>query len=193
MKTFCEYLKEQSDKSIAFTFGRFQPPTIGHEKLFRVVADAGRHNKYMIVASHSTDQKVNLLPWGEKIAVLKEFFPEFASHFSVNPKYTNIIDILKGLSAEQYVNVTMVVGSDRVAKFKDLVNTYNGKDYNIPFLEVISAGERDPDDDGASGASSSKARAAAVEGNFREFCKMLPKTATKATSTKLFELFRKSR
>ena len=28
------YIVEDKVKSIAFTFGRFQPPTIGHEKLF---------------------------------------------------------------------------------------------------------------------------------------------------------------
>ena len=44
-------------KEVAFTFGRFNPPTIGHEKLIKKVAQAARD--YKVFLSRSEDTKKN--------------------------------------------------------------------------------------------------------------------------------------
>ena len=50
LKSFRTYL-EESTKEVVVTFGRFNPPTIGHEKLFKkLVATAGKiHLEYTLL------------------------------------------------------------------------------------------------------------------------------------------------
>ena len=74
----------------------------------------------------------------------------------------------------------MVAGSDRVMEFDKLIKQYNGKPdqkgnelYNFDFVDVISAGERDPDAEGVSGASASKAREFAQKNDFTNFSKIV--------------------
>ena len=68
----------------------------------------------------------------------------------------------------------MVVGSDRVKEFDTLLNRYNDTKskhgyYRFDDIDVISAGERDPDAEGAGGMSASKMRAAVQEGKYDLF------------------------
>jgi hypothetical protein len=46
---------EGVNKSFSFTFGRFNPPTIGHEKLLQKVASLG--SEYKIFLSRSQDAR----------------------------------------------------------------------------------------------------------------------------------------
>lgn len=64
--------------------------------------------------------------------------------------------------------------SDRVLEFKTFLNKYNGKEFNIKKLEVVSAGERDPDADDVSGMSASKMRALAAAQDLNGFKSGLP-------------------
>ena len=74
----------------------------------------------------------------------------------------------------------MVVGSDRVKEFSSLLKSYNGVEgkrhgfYKFNTIDVVSAGERDPDAEGVSGMSASKMRTAASLGDFESFEKGLP-------------------
>ena len=58
--------------------GRFNPPTIGHEKLINKVASVGA-NDFIIVYSGSFDSKKNPLKLADKISVMKSMFPRYAS------------------------------------------------------------------------------------------------------------------
>jgi hypothetical protein len=80
-----------------------------------------------------------------------------------------------------------VAGSDRVEQFEKLFNDYNGKEYNFNSIQVVSAGERDPDADGAEGMSASKMRAAAASGDFDSFAQGVP---TPALAQKLYDAVR---
>jgi len=62
-----------------------------------------------------------------------------------------------------------VAGDDRIQSFTDLINKYNGSEYNFKNIEIVSAGERDPDAEGAEGMSASKMRAAASSEDFKSF------------------------
>jgi len=114
----------------------------------------------------------------------------------LDAKIRNLFDILTKLYDMGYKNVTMVVGADRVQEFDILMNKYNGKKgkhgfYNFRSMNVASAGDRDPDAEGATGMSASKMRAAAGKGDFTSFSQGLPKTFSNADAKNLFNTVRK--
>jgi len=171
-------LKEAKDKSIAFAFGRFNPPTIGHEKLINKVKSLPT-NDYKIFLSRSNDPKSNPLSPKDKLSIMKKMFPSHARNIEINQ--TNmVLDIATMLYKKGYSDVTMVAGSDRVREFENILTKYNGVSsrhgmYDFESIKVVSAGERDPDAEGASGMSASKMRAAAAKGDIKSFEKGLPR------------------
>ena len=163
-------------KSVAFSFGRFNPPTIGHEKLMDNTRRANRN--YRIYASQSQDAKKNPLKFRNKVAIMKSMFPAHARKIS-SDKMTTAIDAMVQLYKEKHTDVVMVVGSDRVGEFDKLLKAYNGKRarhgyYKFKSIRVVSAGERDPDAEGVSGMSASKMRKAAQDNDYKSFQKGLP-------------------
>jgi hypothetical protein len=171
-------MHEAKGKSVAFTFGRFNPPTIGHEKLIKKVQSI-RTNDYKVFLSRSEDPKKNPLSPQQKLAYMKKMFPQYARNIEVNT--TNmVLDIATKLYKQGYTDVTMVVGSDRVREFDTILKKYNGVSsrhglYDFDSIKVVSAGERDPDAEGATGMSASKMRAAAAKGDLNNFKKGLPR------------------
>ena len=171
-------LKEAKGKSIAFAFGRFNPPTIGHEKLINKVKSLPT-NDYKIFLSRSNDPKKNPLSPRDKLSIMKKMFPSHARNIEINQ--TNmVLDIATMLYKKGYSDVTMVAGSDRVREFENILTKYNGVSsrhgmYDFESIKVVSAGERDPDAEGASGMSASKMRAAAAKGDIKSFEKGLPR------------------
>jgi hypothetical protein len=179
-------------KSIAFTFGRFNPPTTGHEKLLNKTRGANKN--YRVYASQSQDPKRNPLNHRNKIAVMKGMFPDHSRKIS-RDKMTTALDVMVQLYKEKYTDVLMVVGSDRVEEFKSLLDKYNGVKarhgrYKFKSIRIISAGERDPDSDDVTGMSASKMRQAAQDNKFAEFKKGLPKKYK--GGRQLFQAIRKS-
>jgi|TARA_B100000959_G_scaffold122155_1_gene128251 phosphopantetheine adenylyltransferase len=162
-------------KTAVFTFGRFNPPTIGHEKLINAVVAVNQREggTALIYGSQSHDTKKNPLTHKQKFKYLKKMFPRLKSSLQSNSTSRNIMEIAAELSGK-YNKLIMVAGSDRVSEFKSLLNTYNGKKakhgiYEFEEIVVKSAGERDPDADGASGMSASKMRDASTKGDFESF------------------------
>ena len=180
MKTF-KQLIEVKNSSAVFTFGRFNPPTTGHEKLIDALARQQSKNAgsdMFVYASHSNDPKKNPLPHAKKIAYMRAMFPKYKRNI-LSDKDRNVFEIATSLYNKGYRSVVMVVGSDRVNEFTSLLNKYNdvkGRHgyYNFNNIEVVSAGERDPDAEGVEGMSASKMRAAAVEGDYDTFKLGLP-------------------
>src|SRR6056300_178458 len=170
-----EFLSEA--KSVAFTFGRFNPPTIGHEKLIKKVKSLPT-NDYKIFLSRSQDSKKNPLSPRDKLNVMKDMFPQHVRNIELNP--TNmVLDLATDLYNKGYTDITMVAGSDRVREFENILNKYNGQKnrhgfYDFDSIKVVSAGERDPDAEGATGMSASKMRDAAARGDKESFKKGLP-------------------
>ena len=195
MKSFTEYLTEEA-KEVVFTFGRFNPPTVGHEKLISKVASLAKGNNYRIYASQSQDPKKNPLDFANKVKVMRKMFPKHGRNIMADKGIRNALDILVRLYDQGFTKVTMVVGSDRVNEFSALTNKYNGVKarhgmYNFEDgINVVSAGERDPDSEGVEGMSASKMRAAAVDNDFSSFSQGLP---TKFKGGKdLFDALRKA-
>ena len=162
----------ENTQSVRFTFGRFNPPHIGHKKLMDAVAKGG--GKYYIFPSHTFNNKNNPLMPKEKVGFMRSMFPSHSSNIVYNESATNIIAIMKMLQKQGNKDVTMVVGDDRVADFDKLLKQYNGKEYSFSSITVESAGVRDPDADGVEGASASKVRQAAINNDYETFKQMVP-------------------
>lgn len=194
MKSFKEY-NEDKKREVIFTFGRFNPPTIGHGKLLTKVASLARGNDYRIYASQSNDSKKNPLEYKEKIKVMRKMFPKHGRSIIEDKNAKTALHIASILYDQGFTKITMVVGSDRVKEFQKLLNQYNGAKgrhgyYNFKDgIEIASAGERDPDAEGVSGMSASKMRQAVIDGDFKSFTMGLPKAYGEDMT--LFNLLRK--
>ena len=66
INSFKQYLVEE-EKSVYFTFGRMNPPTIGHGKLISKLAAKSGRNPYRIYVSQSQDSKKNPLSYVDKV------------------------------------------------------------------------------------------------------------------------------
>ena len=179
---------------VVVVFGRFNPPTVGHEKLLKVAAKQARLNGYdlRIYPSRSHDAKKNPLEPGLKIEYMKKMFPDYAENIIDDKSIKTIFNVLVNNNEEGYQDTIMVVGGDRLSEFQALSHKYNGDLYNYNKLEVISAGDRDPDSDDVSGMSASKMRLAAAEDEFKTFAKGLPNTLNNMDKRELFNVLRKS-
>ena len=193
MKTF---LEARGDTAV-FTFGRFNPPTTGHEKLIDALAKQQGKNAgslMYVYPSHSQDAKKNPLPHARKIAYMKKMFRKYAKNI-ITSKSRNVFEIATELHNKGHRAVVMVVGSDRVQEFDRLLNTYNGVEgkhgyYGFDDIRVVSAGDRDPDAEGVEGMSASKMRAAAAQGDFDSFKMGVPRNFGDAK--KLYDDVRKN-
>ena len=187
--------RNEGGGEIVITFGRFNPPHVGHEKLINRVADEAHSSgaDYMIYPSHSNDPKKNPLDFGTKLNAMQHMFPSHASNIANDPQNgRNIFDVLKNLHAQGYDNVKVVVGDDRVKEFTNMTSKYNGKTYNFGKLDVVSAGERDPDSDDVEGMSASKMRKAAMENDYDAFKKGLPKDMAAKEAKAIYMQLRRS-
>lgn len=185
---------EEKIKSVTFTFGRFNPPTIGHEKLITEVIKLARGGDYKIFVSQSNKPKSDPLQYKEKVGIMRKMFPKYARNIILDDKLKTVFDIAVSLYKQGYNDLTMVVGSDRIKEFKTLLLKYNGTKarhgfYEFDNISFQSAGKRDPDSDDVSGMSASKMRAAAVSGDFQSFADGLPKSFGDKLS--VFNLLRK--
>ena len=193
MKTYEQLLYEYKGGTVVFTFGRFNPPTTGHEKLLNVLMNASskERGEYFAFMSHSQDKKKNPLTHDQKMMFMKLMFPKHRSAF-VKSKARNALEVLVQLyDMKRYSKAVMVVGSDRVKDFNVLLNKYNGEQskhglYDFEEIRVISAGERDPDAEGVEGMSASKMRAAVVDSNYDVFKMGVPAGVSDKDCHKLY-------
>ena len=190
MKQFKQLIKELPSKKVVFAFGRFQPPTTGHELLVNAVKKIASTQKadHIIFASRTHDKKSNPLPVDRKVYYLKRMFPH-TNFVAANEEIRTFMEAAKALS-KKYKNLVMIAGSDRVPEYKKLLEKYNGDVFTFDTIEVVSAGERDPDADTASGMSGTKMREAAKKGDFSLFKRGLPHTLTELDGKRLMNEIR---
>ena len=192
MKTFGKFLTEAKDKGAVFTFGRFNPPTTGHAKLVdKLKKETKGEYEPLLFTSHSNDRQKNPLSHKDKIKYLRRFFGRIV----VDANARTVFDIANELYYKGYRKVRMVVGSDRIKEFDMLLNKYNGVKarhgfYKFDSIEVVSAGERNPDSDDVSGMSASKLRGYAEKGDFENFSQGVP-TRNKRDKELLYKDIRK--
>jgi len=181
---------EKTKGTLTVAFGRFNPPTTGHEKLLDTVAANSDDGDYIIIPSRSQDKKKNPLDPDTKVSVMRQMFPQHSERIVNDPQNRTIFDVLKKAHMDGYAGVRIIGGGDRVAEFEKLSNNYNGKLYAFDNVEVLSAGDRDPDGDDVSGMSASKQRKAAAEGDFTTFRKGVPASMNAKQARDLYNSIR---
>lgn len=184
-------------KTVVFTFGRFQPPTSGHQKLVdALVSTASKAGGVaLLYPSRTNDAKKNPLNPGVKIKWLRKFFGDKVKVMDDAGAKT-MFDVMNKFDSEGVKKVIMVVGGDRVEEMRKVIKPYlthkdPDKRYSFDF-EVVSAGERDPDAEGVVGMSASKMRAAAAENNLKAFMGGIPDGVSESDAESLFKELRRA-
>ena len=188
--SFEEFFSEAVGDSVVFTFGRMNPPTVGHGKLIDKVLSVAKSSgaKAIIYPSKTEDDNKNPLPFKMKVKVLKDVY---GSIIDTDKKIVSPFHALEKLDDKKVSNVTFVVGSDRVNEFKKNMGSHIKKNLsNIKKFSVVSAGERDPDASGVSGMSGSKMRSFVQKDQFDKFRKGLI-TKSSSLAKKVFTILRK--
>ena len=195
INSFSQYLIEEQ-KTVYFTFGRLNPPTMGHEMLLNKLAKAAGKNPYKIYLSKSNDPKKNPLSYNDKIKFARKMFPKHARQIIKNNKINTIMDIASALFSEGYINVVMAVDGPRSREFDILLNKYNGVKgrhgfYNFKSIKFVNVGERNDSSEGIDGVSATKQRNAAKDNDFVAFTQGLPKSMSNKDAKQLFNAVRK--
>ena len=188
--SFKEFFSEAVGDSVVFTFGRMNPPTIGHGKLIDKVLSVAKSSgaKAIIYPSKTEDDNKNPLPFRMKVKVLKDVY---GSIVDTDKSVMSPFHALEKLDNKKVSDVTFVVGSDRVSEFKKNMGNYVKRNLrNIKKFSVVSAGERDPDAAGVSGMSGSKMRSFVQKDDFNKFRKGLL-TKSSSLAKKVFSILRK--
>ena len=195
IKNFSQYLVEE-EREVYFTFGRMNPPTIGHGKVMDALAMKSGKADYKVFVSQSQDAKKNPLSYSDKIKHTRKMFPKHARNIMVDKSVKTAINAMVALYDQGYKSVTMVVGDDRITEFEVLLKKYNGTKarhgfYNFKNIRIVSAGKRDPDATGIEGMSASKQRENASKNDFVSFSQGVPKSMSNPDTRKLFNDVRK--
>jgi hypothetical protein len=176
------FLNEDDRSTAVFAFGRFNPPTIGHEKLIQKVQSMTKqvNGKGYVFLAHTGGTQKDPIDFQTKLSYLRQHFQADKSLSFGDQRANTIIKVMKVLQAEGRTRVIMIAGDDRVMQFQKLLNQYNGQptkagnvEYKFDEIQVVSAGQRDPDAEDITGVSASKARELAMQGNWQEFSKII--------------------
>ena len=180
----------EQTEDLTIVFGRFNPPTVGHEKLLSQAQKTAAGGDLKIYPSRTQDPKKNPLDPDMKISYMKKMFPDYEESIINDSEMKSIFNVLTTASDEGYENVNIIVGSDRQAEFENLATKYNGELYNFGEIRVISAGARDADAEGVEGMSASKMRKAVADGDFDSFRRGTPKSLDDGDTQALFDAVR---
>ena len=180
----------EQTEDLTIVFGRFNPPTTGHEKLLQMAKKTAAGGSLKIYPSRTQDPKKNPLDPDMKASYMRKMFPEFEEEIINDPEMKSIFDVLTTAAEDGFKNVNIVVGSDRQSEFESLAQKYNGELYNFDLIRTISAGVRDADAPGLEGMSASKLRKAASEGDYKSFRSGTPKKFDDADAMALFNATR---
>lgn len=161
---------EENMKQVVFTTGRINPPTRGHEKLFKAAHELARttSSDVRLFVTRSQDSKKNPLSVDQKLHFLKEFFPNTEFHTCVNA-----FTACRELAQEGYERAVLVVGEDRdgdlIKGLKQYIN-HPDPEKSIGLKDVDTyVIERTSED-----YSATQARKLAAEGNFEAFSNCVP-------------------
>lgn len=188
--SFKQYLVEEA-REVFFTFGRMNPPTIGHGKLMSVLSTKAGKNPYKVYLSQSQDARKNPLTYQQKVKHVRKMFPKHARSVMMDKGVKTVFDAATSLYDQGFNRVTMVVGADRITEFQTLLNKYNGVKgrhgfYNFEKINIVSAGDRDPDAEGVEGMSASKQRENAKNNDFTTFAQGVPSSMSNKDAKRLF-------
>ena len=176
--------------TLTLAFGRFNPPTVGHEKLLQAAKKASAGGDLKIYPSRTVDDKKNPIDPDMKVSYMRKMFPDYEEQIINDPDMKTIFDVLTTAAEDGYLNVNIIVGADRQSEFENLAQKYNGDLYDFDLIRVISAGIRDADAEGVEGMSASKMRKAVADDDYEAFRKGTPSNLDDGDTTALFNAVR---
>jgi len=176
--------------TLTVVFGRFNPPTKGHEKLLQQAEKAAAGGDLKIYPSRTQDNKKNPIDPDMKVSYMRKMFPQYEEQIINDPEMRSIFNVLVTAAEEGYTGINIVVGADRLGEFENLATKYNGDLYNFKEIKTISAGPRDDDAEGVEGVSSSKQRKAVMDDDYQAFKRGLPSGMDDADGQALFDAVR---
>ena len=182
--------KKSGGDQLTIAFGRFNPPTAGHEKLLQAAKKAAAGGDLKIYPSRTQDNNKNPIDPDMKVSYMRKMFPDFEEQIVNDPEMRSIFNVLTTASEEGYRSINIVVGADRLGEFENLAMKYNGDLYDFEEIKTISAGPREDDAEGIEGVSSSKQRKAVMDDDYQAFRKGLPKSVDDADGQALFDAVR---
>jgi hypothetical protein len=182
--------EQEEQRTLTVVFGRFNPPTIGHEVTLNLAKKVSVGGDFKIYPSRIQDPKKNPLRPEEKIQYMRKMFPDYEDSIISDSEMNTIYDVLIAANQEGYTNINIVCGADRQAEFENLSMKQNGKLYDFDEIKVISSGIRDDEATGTEGISASKMRRAVMKNDFKTFRKGTPKQLNDGEARALFDAVR---
>ena len=176
--------------TLTVVFGRFNPPTAGHEKLIQQAEKVAAGGDMKIYPSRTVDSKKNPIDPDMKVSYMRKMFPDYEDNIVNDAEMRSIFNVLVTAAEEGYTGINIVVGADRLGEFESLATKYNGDLYNFKQIKTVSAGPRDDDAEGLEGVSSSKQRKAVMDDDYDAFKRGLPKGMDDADGQALFDAVR---
>jgi len=165
-----------------FCFGRMNPPTLGHGLVIQKTLEVGGENSFIFL-SNSHDASENPIDPTTKAQFVAQIYPNAADKL-VQDFVQGPIYAANWLYSKGFRNMTFVAGSDRLGKEKGsiekLLTSWNSGPIRSTdpagarehvVIKFESSGQRDPDSEGVTGYSGTKARQAAETGNEQLFQK----------------------
>ena len=207
MKSFYTFFEQAGDTasqepqrvsdSLVTTFGRHNPPHIGHklvlDKAHDLAQNEGADQKFY--TSSSQDRKKNPLPRDTKIKYLKKMFPDHAHKWDTDDNVRTVLQAAEKGHRQGYKNLHFMGGDDRKEGIENLLRKYNGQLYDFDNIYSHSAGSRDElgiEDDPIAKISASKQRSAAQNDDFDGFMEgiLTHKGFTEKDARELFDQVR---
>jgi len=173
MKNYRQLLKELPSNKVVFAFGRFQPPTALHELQVKVVKRLAEQQRADYVIYASKDLKEELLPVDKKVHYMNLMFPN--TNIQTTDAST-FIEAVKTLN-KKYKNIVMVSSADCKEDYEKILNKKNGTEFFFETIEVVAAGDKDPDEN--------KLRESAKKGDYAKFKLSLPSALREIDSRRL--------
>lgn len=176
-------------RNFVYTFGRFDPPTMGHKTLFNSVLNRADelNAECAIYVSPKTDGTKTLLD----SVVRKELVAiSNPSVFTVcNEKYANPFNVLNCI-VHKYDKIVFVIGSDRYTEFKTKITNYAIK-RGMSHISIESCCERTNDTNTVNGISSSYLKRQVALGNKLTVMNGLHDALDDDTKSYVFDLLHK--
>lgn len=144
---------------VAYTVGRFQPPTIGHKALIQAVKDAADSgHAYVFVSSTMTPKAKNPLTSKQKLPLLRHMVPSGVTFVDTqdckdkgDPCGGAIAAFYWLLEQKGYAkeDIILVVGDDRKSEFGPGADIWKRKEENDVYgpggFKFLASAKRDPD------------------------------------------------
>ena len=178
---FLRELFEGPGKEASFALGRMNPAHRGHGLLVEAIKQ-GPGDAFLFLTDRAAKVPTDPLSPQEKLDWAQKSFPDITIALA-----KNIFPVAVDLHNRGYTDITIFEGED---KLRPLLQKYNGTEAAHGFSEFQSINQkklsRDADADDASGASATKLRQAAMDGDFETFEDNVS-DAAKPYAKKMFE------